>query len=62
MKELAVIYDKNKMEASGYAAVLADVMKEEVHLTEYYENDSDPPVKWEDGWMFVRTKEMGKAR
>jgi len=27
---LAVIYDKNDMEASGYAASMADVFKEEV--------------------------------
>jgi hypothetical protein len=27
---LAVVYDKNPMEASGYAAVIADVMKEKV--------------------------------
>lgn len=27
---LAVIYDKNDMEASGYAATMADVFKEEV--------------------------------
>jgi hypothetical protein len=47
------------MEASGYAAVLADTMKESVYLTEFYDNDINPPVKWEDGWMFVRTKEMG---
>ena len=59
MKELAVIYDKNKMEASGYAAVLADVMKESVFLTEYYENDTNPPVKWENEWMYIRTKELG---
>jgi hypothetical protein len=57
--ELAVVYDKNKMEASGYAAVLADTMKEYVYLTEFYDNDTNPPVKWEDGWMFVRTKDLG---
>ena len=53
------MYDKNKMEASGYAAVLADTMKEYVYLTEFYDNDTNPPVKWEDGWMFVRTKDLG---
>ena len=29
--DLAVVYDKNPMEASGYAATLADVMQENVH-------------------------------
>ncbi len=33
--ELAVIYDKNLMEASGYAAALADLMGEHVHLVEF---------------------------
>ena len=28
---LALIYDKNKMEASGYAAAMADVFKEKVY-------------------------------
>jgi hypothetical protein len=28
---LAVVYDKNDMEASGYAAALADVTQETVH-------------------------------
>ena len=59
IKGLAVIYDKNKMEASGYAAVISDIMKETVHLAEYYENDPIPPVKWEDGWMYIRAKDSG---
>ncbi|KAG0300262.1 hypothetical protein BGZ98_009318 [Dissophora globulifera] len=51
---LAVVCDKNMMEASGYAATLAEVMKEKVWLVEYYENDQDPPVKWVDRVMFIR--------
>ncbi|KAI9318121.1 hypothetical protein BX666DRAFT_1856348 [Dichotomocladium elegans] len=51
---LAVIYDKNAMESSGYAAVLADVAKEDVWLVEWYDNDTDPNVKWEDGVLYVR--------
>ncbi|MCB0640098.1 MAG: hypothetical protein KDC44_00595 [Phaeodactylibacter sp.] len=53
---LAVIYDKNPMEASGYAAVLADVMNEEVYYTPFYHNDPDPPVRFIDGVMEVRTE------
>ena len=34
---LAVIYDKNPMEASGYAAALADLMEEPVYFVDYYE-------------------------
>lgn len=46
---LAVVWDKNEMEATGYAAVMADLCGEEIHLAEYRENDQDPPVKWIDG-------------
>lgn len=51
---LAVVYDKNPMEASGYANVMASVFGEPVLLAEFYDSDPDPPVKWEDGVMFVR--------
>ncbi|RUS17059.1 hypothetical protein BC937DRAFT_90472 [Endogone sp. FLAS-F59071] len=51
---LAVIYDKNMMEASGYAAVLADVSKEKVWLAEWFEDDQDPPVKIVDRVLYVR--------
>jgi hypothetical protein len=46
---LAVIWDKNEMEASGYAAVMADLCNESIYMTPYYDNDRDPPVKWIDG-------------
>ncbi|KAH6602421.1 hypothetical protein BASA61_001133 [Batrachochytrium salamandrivorans] len=52
--DLAVVCDKNMMEASGYAAVLADTMNEKVWLVEYYVQDPDPPVKWVDGLMHLR--------
>ncbi|KAF9158870.1 hypothetical protein DFQ26_007141 [Actinomortierella ambigua] len=52
--DLAVVYDKNTMEASGYASTLADVMKEKVWSVEYYEDDLDPPVKWVDRVMHIR--------
>lgn len=51
---LAVIYDKNPMEASGYAAVIADVMKEPVYYADFHETDKDPAVRFEDGIMYVR--------
>ncbi|KAG2227634.1 hypothetical protein INT45_004675 [Circinella minor] len=52
--ELAVIYDKNEMESSGYAAVLADVAQEDVWLVEWYDNDSEPNVKWQEVWHPIR--------
>lgn len=56
---LAVVYDKNLMEASGYAATLAEIMKEKVWLVEYYEHDQDPPVKWIDRVMHIRDEKKG---
>lgn len=57
--DVAVLYDKNPMEATGYAGVLADCTKERVWIAEFYENDADPPVKWIDGLMYVRDAEKG---
>jgi len=54
--DLAVIYDKNEMEASGYAAVMADLAAEPVHLVPFYEDDPDPPARFEDGWLEVRVE------
>jgi len=45
---LAVIFDKNVMEASGYANTLADVFNEPVYLVEWYLNDEDPPARFND--------------
>lgn len=56
---LAVVCDKNMMEASGYAATLAEVMKEKVWLVEFYEYDQDPPVKWIDRVMYIRDEKKG---
>ena len=46
---LAVIWDKNEMEASGYAAVMADLCNEHIYMTPYFDNDANPPVKWVHG-------------
>ncbi|RMG83404.1 MAG: hypothetical protein D6714_09835 [Bacteroidetes bacterium] len=54
---LAVVYDKNPMEASGYAEVIADVMQEPVHFVPFYFDDPDPAVEFRDGVMYVRTAE-----
>jgi hypothetical protein len=51
---LAVIYDKNPMEVSGYAKVIADVMNEPVYYVPYYSDDEDPPVQFIDGIMHIR--------
>jgi len=46
---LAVIYDKNYMEASGYAAALAELMHEPVYLAGFYDGDPDPSVRFAQG-------------
>lgn len=51
---LAVIYDKNPMETTGYAEVIADVMDEPVYLVPFYKDVEDAPVQYRDGQMFVR--------
>lgn len=50
---LAVIYDKNPMEASGYAKVIADVMQEEVYYVDFYKDDPNPKVIFKEGIMHV---------
>lgn len=52
--ELAVVYDKNYMENSGYAAAMADHFQCDVLLAPFYNSDNDPPVKYDDGVMYVR--------
>ncbi len=54
---IAVIYDKNPMENSGYAATIADLLKEDVFLVEFYDGDQDPSVRFTEGVMEVRDDE-----
>lgn len=51
---LAVLYDKNFMEASGYAATIADVMGEPVWLTPFFDQAPNPPARFTDGILEVR--------
>lgn len=56
--ELAVIFDKNPMEASGYAAVLAELTNEPVHLVPFYDKEETPRAQVrEDGILYVRPGE-----
>ena len=45
---VAVVYDKNPMEASGYAAALADALGEPVLYAPWYHDDPDPPARWDE--------------
>ena len=51
---LAVLYDKNHTECSGYAAVIADVLREPVHLVRLMDGDPDPAARFTDGLLEVR--------
>jgi len=52
--ELAVIYDKNYMESSGYAATLAELTQESVHLVEFPDGADQPRVRFTEGLMEIR--------
>ena len=47
---LAVIFDKNAMEAGGYAAALAELSGETVYLAEHFLTDPDPPARRGPTW------------
>ncbi|MHA2501674.1 MAG: hypothetical protein ACXAE3_02195 [Candidatus Kariarchaeaceae archaeon] len=54
---LAVIYDKNKMEASGYAHALADVFLEKVYLVQFHEINTDRDLRFEDGILYIHDQD-----
>ncbi|MFH1841636.1 MAG: hypothetical protein ABIF77_00375, partial [bacterium] len=43
---LAVLYDKNQTEVAGYAAVLADLTEQPVHLVPCFDGDPEPKVRF----------------
>lgn len=49
---LAVIYDKNYMEVSGYAQTLADSTNENIYLIPHF-NGEESNIRFEDGVMFL---------
>lgn len=54
--DLAVLWDKNWMEVSGYAAVMADVTDSPVHLVQVPDNGPSP-IKFDDGVLHVQTED-----
>ena len=57
--DLAIVYDKNKMEASAYCSVLAELSGEKVWFVEYYDDDKDESsrsVIWRDSLMYIKDK------
>ncbi|WP_236975472.1 hypothetical protein [Membranihabitans maritimus] len=51
--KVAVLYDKNYVETSGYAATIADVLEEEVLLVPFYNNQNPPLVKLENKILYA---------
>jgi hypothetical protein len=54
---LAMIYDKNFMAASGYAAALADLANEDVFLAPLADGQEDPPARFDGGVLHVRDEQ-----
>lgn len=54
---LAVLYDKNFMEVSGYAAVIADVFQEPVYFVPCFQDDPNLPMRFVEGIMEIRDAE-----
>ncbi|GLR20082.1 ATP-grasp domain-containing protein [Portibacter lacus] len=56
--KLAVLYDKNPMEASGYAATIADILDEEVFYLPFKYSDLGNTLKYKNGVLyFLNEKE-----
>lgn len=55
--KLAVMYDKNFMEVSGYGHVISDVMKEECYLVPYFYGEENDHIKIENDQIHFRTEE-----
>lgn len=50
---VGLIYDKNYMETSGYAAAMADALNEDILLIPYYNSDNPDFIKNENGILNV---------
>lgn len=52
--ELAVLFDKNLMEASGYAATMADIFKEKVNLVRFSLSGPLDHMRFRGGWLEIK--------
>ena len=53
---LVVLYDKNLMETSGYAAVMADVFQEPVYLVPFMDEVSHAYIRYRRGRMEIKVE------
>lgn len=56
VNNIAVIYDKNPMEASGYAHAIADYTNKPIKLIPYYNKD-DQHLKFENNYLWYKENE-----
>jgi hypothetical protein len=54
---LAVFYDKNIMENSGYAAAMADVFKRPVYLVPFMDGEEHPHIRHRNEFIEILTQE-----
>ena len=54
---LAVIYDKNPMEASGYAATMADLLNEDVYYIKFPKDGYEEYLNYDDGILKLKTND-----
>jgi len=54
---LAVLYDKNPMEASGYAATIAELMNEEVHYIHFPKTGYHDYLRYQDDILQLKTED-----
>lgn len=56
---LAVLYDKNPMEASGYAATIAELLEEEVYYIYFPKSGYEDTLRYNDGYLEFKHKDKG---
>ncbi|MFH1439441.1 MAG: hypothetical protein ABIG89_02670 [Candidatus Woesearchaeota archaeon] len=54
---LAVLYDKNYMEASGYASALAQIKDENVFLVPFFNGEENDHISFKDGILHIKHKD-----
>jgi hypothetical protein len=54
---LAVLYDKNIMENSGYAAAMADVFKKPVYLVPFMDEVNHPFIRFKNDFLEIKVDE-----
>lgn len=58
--DLAVLFDKNEMETSGYAAMLAELTGQKVWLTPFLHTDDAPPARFNERKILEVRDENGQ--